>query len=152
MRTSATGAESGFTLVEMMVVIVIIGLMASVAIMAAPGRRSLSSEAEQFAARLHRAQEEAVLTNRPVGVAVTAQGYSFLTRTGSGWAALDDGPFEDRTWSEGVAATLRDGEKGLVTFDSTGVAEPLTVTLTRDAQRMLVSVDAGGNVRVDAAA
>jgi general secretion pathway protein H len=135
-----------------MVVVVIVGLMASVAVMAAPGRRTLAAEAEQFAARLTRAQEEAVLTNRPVGVEVTARGYAFMTRAGPRWTALDDGPFEARAWSAGVAAAVGGGERGLVSFDATGIAEPLTVTLTREAQRMRVSVDAAGNVRVDAAA
>lgn len=152
MRTSATGAEAGFTLVELMVVIIILGLTASIAVMAAPGRRTLSAEADRFAARLLRAQEEAVLTNRPVGVTVTPQGYSFLARFPAGWRALDDGPFEARAWSEGVAAAVSDGEKGLISFDSTGAAEPLTVTLTRDARSLRVVVDAAGNVRVDAAA
>ena len=150
MRTSATGAEAGFTLVELMVVIVIVGLMSAVAVMSAPGRRTLAAEADQFAARLTRAQEEAVLTNRPVGVQVTGQGYSFLTRTGATWAVLDDGPFEGHDWSEGVVAAVQDSDKGLINFDPTGVAEPLTVTLSRDVQHMRVSIDAAGNVRVDA--
>jgi len=150
MRTSATGAEAGFTLVELMVVIVIVGLMAGVAVMSAPGRRTLSAEADQFAARLVRAQEEAVLTNRPVGVRVTGQGYSFVARTGAGWAELDDGPFKPADWSDGVIASIPGGEQGLISFDPTGIAEPSSVTLTRDAQQMRVSIDEAGKVRVHA--
>lgn len=160
MPTLATGAsprrrsEAGFTLVELMVVIVIIGLTASVALLTAPPRGlSLAKEAERFGARLVRAKEEAVLTNRPVGVEVSATGYGFRTRTASGWAPLEDGPFKPVTWSDGVAVdTGRRDERALVSFQSTGVAEPVVVTLTRKAQRIEVSVDAAGNVKVDAAA
>lgn len=165
MPTLATGAEprpararpersAGFTLVELMVVLVIMGLMASVALLAV-GRPqpSLAKVAEQFGARLVRAQEEAILTNRPVGVAVTATGYAFRTRTAQGWAPLQDGPFKPVAWGEGVAAVTGDfAPGGQVNFEASGAAEPLVVTLTREARRLRVSVDAAGNVRIDAPA
>jgi general secretion pathway protein H len=155
MPTSATGAdrrrhEAGFTLVELMVVLVIVGLMASVAVMTVPRGPSLAAQADQFAARLTRAKEEAVLTNRAIGVRLTAQGYAFRARTADGWVALDSGPFKTTPWAEGVTAELGEGEaQGQVSFESTGVADPAMVVLTRDGQRRRISVDAAGNVRID---
>ena len=146
MPTSATGAdlrrhERGFTLVELMVVLVVLGLMTSVALVAVPRGPSLASEAETFAARLGRAQEEAVLTNRAIGVRVDNQGYAFRRRTGGVWSPLEDGPFKATAWSEGVVAALD-------TRDGSGLAEPLSITLSREARSVRVSVDAAGNVRV----
>lgn len=145
-------SEAGFTLVELMVVLVIMGLMASVAVLAV-GRRqpSLAKVADQFGARLVRAKEEAILTNRPVGVRITSQGYAFRARTAAGWAALEDGPFKPATWGDGVTAVMG-APYGQISFEASGAAEPLAVTLSRDTRRIRVSVDAAGNVRVDAPA
>jgi general secretion pathway protein H len=154
MPTSATGAdEKGFTLVELMVVLVVLGLMTSVVLLAVPRGPSLISEAEAFGARLTRAQEEAVLTNRPIGVRVDAQGYAFRRRTEAGWTPLEDGPFRAAAWSDGVGVALDTREPaGQVSFDGSGLAEPLSVTLSRENRHVRVSVDAAGNVRVDAEA
>lgn len=155
MPTSATGAdaphrERGFTLVELMVVLVVLGLMTSVVVMAVPRGPSLAAEAETFAARLSRAQEEAVLTNRAIGVRVDGQGYAFRRRNGGVWAPLEDGPFKATNWSQGMVAALDSREPaGQVSFDGAGLAEPIGVTLSRDNRRVSVSVDAAGNVRID---
>ena len=37
---------------------------------------------------------------------------------------------------------------GQVSFDGSGLAEPLSITLSREARSVRVSVDAAGNVRV----
>lgn len=157
MPTSATGTEfrdeAGFTLVELMIVIVIMGLMASIVVMTVgDGRPSLAAEVDQFSARLNRAKEEAVLTNRPVGVEVTTEGYAFRVRRKGRWEELKEGPFKPVVWSEGLeTSTDQPGPVAQVNFEATGAAEPLRVTLSRKSKQVDVTVDAAGNVRVDAA-
>lgn len=139
--------EDGFTLVELLVVVVIIGLAASVVMLSAPsGRPSVAAEAEAFGARLVRAKEEAVLTNRAVGVVVGPEGYAFRVRTTGGWEPLQDKTFKNVDWGDGVLASLP--ERVQVNFEATGAAEPLALTLSREARRAEVSVDAAGNVKV----
>ena len=160
MRTSATGteprlrasSEAGFTLVELMVVLVIIGLLGAAVVMTAPdGRGEVRREAEAFAVRLQRAREEALLTNRLVEVQVDAQGYAFRTLRRGEWQDLAEGPFEAHRWDDGVPATLAalDGREGM-RFDPTGAAEPAEVTVSRADQRRRVAVDETGEVRIDA--
>lgn len=151
-RTLATGnsRRPGFTLVELMVVLAVLGLMATVVVVAIPdGAMTLAAEGDRFAARLKRAQEEAVLVNRPVEVALSDDGYAFRVRKAGGWRPLDEGPFEPETWLVGTAVTA-DKDVRRVTFDPTGVANPAAFTLRRGGKAVEVLVDAAGNVRVDA--
>lgn len=152
--TSATGARrrrtAGFTLVEVMVVVTLIGLVAGLAVLAVPdGRPSVSLEAERFGARLQRAREEAVLTNRPVEVEVTPSGYGFRVREATGWRPLVEGPFGAVAWEEG-AAVHDEQRAGAVVFDPAGGATPAAFRLTRDGRSVRVLVDPAGNVRIDA--
>src|SRR3546814_12322448 len=79
-------ACTGFTLVELMVVLVIVGLMGVAVVLTAPGdANTLAREADTLAARLLRAREEAILTTRPVQVVVDARGYSFERQSFGQW-------------------------------------------------------------------
>lgn len=128
--------------------VAIIGLAAGAVVLAVPDPRpSVAADAERFAARLSRAREEAVLTNRPVAVEATATGYGFSAFDGAAWTALTDGPFGQESWSEGVSVSPTDPIR--VVFDPTGVAEPATLTLSRDGRASRVNIDGAGEVSID---
>ena len=156
MPTSATGKarpDSGFTLIEMMVVLAILGLAAGVILLTAPdSRRSLMEEAERFGANLVRAKEEAVLTNRTIDVSITSEGYTFgATRRGLR-RPLDERPFGTVEWSEDTTAILSDtDQRSRIAFDSTGIATPAAVDLFRSDGHVRVLVDMAGSVRIDVA-
>ena len=142
----------GFTLVELMVVLVIVGLMGVAVVLTAPGdANTLSREADTLAARLVRAQEEAILTTRAVQVVVDARGYSFHRQSFGQWEALDEGPFEPVAWAEGTTAVL-DGDREQVSFrfEPTGGGREEQVRLARNGQQLRIGVDAAGEVKVDA--
>lgn len=152
-QTSATGRPSlrnrpGFTLVELLMTIAIIGLAAGAVVVAVPDPRpSVAEDAERFAARLIRAREESVLSNRPVAVETNQAGYAFAAFDGTRWSPLDAGPFGPETWTAGTTVEPSAAPPRLV-FDPTGLAEPGTVTLTREQNRRTVTVDAAGEVRI----
>src|SRR5690606_39996616 len=88
----ARGSEQrmGFTLVELMVVIAIIGVAAGAVVLSMPDPRpTLAVEAERLAARLTLAREEAVMTNRPVARHADTAGYGFESFERAGWTALN---------------------------------------------------------------
>lgn len=159
MLTSATGRartfekarrdREGFTLVELMMTVAIIGLAAGAVVVAIPDPRpAVGAEAERFGARLTRAREEAVLTNRPVAVEAITDGYGFSTFDGNVWTALTHRPFGPETWTEGTRV-MADIDPMRVVFDPTGVSDPAVFTLSRDQTSRRVHVDGAGEVTVD---
>ena len=134
MRTSATGTSrnnptdltgptrmapsAGFTLLEVLVVLVIIGIITAMAVVstAVLGKdRQLDEEAQRLQALLAQAREESMLDGRDVGVRVDRQGYDFLRYNGRvvegrvvGWEPVVDDPLlRERALPEGLNAMLR---------------------------------------------
>jgi general secretion pathway protein H len=151
MRTLAAGRArpaEGFTLVELLIVLTIIGLMSAAVVLAMPdGRGGLIDEAERFAARAQAAQERAVVDARPMAIRITSAGYGFDRRERGEWKPMRVEPFADQPWSEGTRAGVGEGAQRIV-FDTTGAAEPARLLLARDEEQVLVEVGHEGRVRV----
>jgi len=153
-RPTAAGACSGFTLVELLVVLVIIGLAGAAVVLTAPGDGdALAREADILAARLLRAREEAVLAGRGVQVRVTASGYDYMRQDFDAWRPLRDGPFRPARFAEGTRAQVSaSGPQAHVTFyfDPIGGNHPQAVVLEHLERRTRIAIDATGEVSVDA--
>lgn len=144
-------AEHGFTLIELMIVVTIIGIASAAVIWSLPDPRGrLIDEATRFAARTRAARDLAVVNASPVSVWVSPGGYGFDERTAGAWVPIVRKPLKVTAWAKGTQALPGAApERERVLFDSTGLADrPLDVTLTRDAERLTVHVGAGGEVKV----
>lgn len=144
--------ERGFTLVELMIVVTIIGLASAAVVLAMPDPRGrLADEAYRFAARTRAAHDMALVEGRPVSVWVTGGGYGFDRRQARAWIPISDKPLRVERWAEGTRASIVDPTGRLrITFDSTGLADaPVDLRLTRDRSSAMVHVEADGSVRVD---
>lgn len=165
-------SDSGFTLIELMVVIFIIGLAAGAVMLSLPGDRSaISEDADRFAARVAAARDEAVIGGRAVSVWITPSGYGFEQRRDGQWVALDQRAFESTDWRSGTRAqadtpgAMSAGDAGAEVgegvaektgadpartrfyFDSTGLPNrSLDVTLLRGSDSGTVSVRPNGEV------
>jgi general secretion pathway protein H len=142
----------GFTLVELLVVLAVIGLAGAAVVLTFPGEGdALAREAEIFGAKLVRAQEEAILGTRAIEVTATTEGYGFTRQHFGGWQPLEERPFGNVLWQEGTRPQLPPGREQIgFRFDPIGATEEQSLVLLREGRALRVSVDAAGKVRLDA--
>lgn len=141
----------GFTLVELMVVLFIVGLMGAAVMLTAPGEGDvLARDADALATRLVRAQEEAILGTRAVQVVVDTAGHRVERQDFDRWEALDDAPFSAAAWTPGTAPALEGAaERVTFLFDESGGARVAAVTLHRDGQHLRVGVGDDARIHVE---
>ncbi|MGH8445804.1 MAG: prepilin-type N-terminal cleavage/methylation domain-containing protein [Solimonas sp.] len=101
----------GFTLIEIMVVVIIVGVLITFATLAI-GNRALSDRLETEARRLQQlfamASEDAEMHGTEMGFVYTDQGYAFVAVGPNGrWMPLLDGPFRPRQVKAPIGLSLR---------------------------------------------
>jgi|AntRauTorcE11898_2_1112593.scaffolds.fasta_scaffold00538_7 general secretion pathway protein H len=88
----------GFTLIELIVVILLVGLVVSFAVLSVGGpspRQTQHEEARRLLARMDLAREEAVMQARSLGVRFERDGYLFYGMRDGQWRMLEQGGLID---------------------------------------------------------
>ncbi|MEJ0003221.1 MAG: GspH/FimT family pseudopilin [Pararobbsia sp.] len=149
-------AARGFTLIEMLVVLVIAGILVAVASLALTRnpRTDLAEEGQRLALAFETASDDAQLRGAPLAWAPVSGGYRFFARERDGsWRALTDDPLlQPRAWTTEVSKVgirypgLRDAQThDRVVFGVEAIDVPVTITLYGPSAE--VSVVGTGNGR-----
>lgn len=86
-------SAAGFTLLELMVVLVLIGIIFSFAVLSFGGddlAEAMERETHRLATLVSLANDEAILRGEEFAIRFTDDGYDFLVLTASGWQATVD--------------------------------------------------------------
>lgn len=156
MPTSATGTWTskqfrcaGFTLLELLVVLFLVGLLASLVVLsggAAGIDRRLGDEAARLAGLLELASENSVLTGRELAASFQPGGYAFFYLGGDEWQPLDDRElFRPRQLGTGMELTLVIDATAIDLSKRTSHVEPHIVLYSSgDVSPFLVTLGHGG--------
>jgi general secretion pathway protein H len=156
----ARGAR-GFTLVEVMVVMVIIGItLGLVSLNAIPSpRQDLQKEAQRIALLLQLARDEAIVRNRLIAFEANSDRYRFLVRNETSWdQVINDDLLRERNFKN-APITLRldpPAQTGgttntnmRITFGREPVDRPFVLTLSNGDDQVAVRADGVGHFVVE---
>jgi general secretion pathway protein H len=172
-RRLAGRRQAGFTLLEVLVVIVIIGILTSMAVISVNvlgGDHEMQQEAERLQAILLQSREDAIMQSRDLGMRLDETDYEFLEydgRTGK-WVAVENDPLlRARTLPEGLRlglrvedravqlktmqpATDRDPISPQIVLQASGELAPFDLLLSRDGtdQQRRISGTLEGTIEV----
>ena len=142
-------SERGFTLVELMVVIVLIGLASAAVVMMARPTGGPRDEAEQLAARIAAVRDQSILQSRTMAVWVRPSGYGFETRSEGLWQPLSQARCASSEWRRGTPVQLGGARQTRIAFDSTGLpSTAASIGIRRGDALVTVALSATGDVRV----
>jgi general secretion pathway protein H len=155
MPISATGRstakqkalERGFTLLEMLVALVIVGMLAGLAMVSVnQGSRGLRFEAQRLAQLMILAREEAMLRGAPIRMETDERGLRFLVLREQRWQPLlDDGDLRPRQWLERTTVlTERADGAAQIEFGRDAIDVPFRLVLRREGAQAVIVADGLG--------
>ncbi|WP_120344605.1 GspH/FimT family pseudopilin [Paraburkholderia fungorum] len=144
-KTRHRARQRGFTLLEMLVVLLIAGLLLAVVGLAPTRNRNtdLTEEAQRLASMFESALDEAQVRSSPIAWQPVGGGYRFLRRAANGtWQPLADSVLGAHRWETDVTAvTIRYADGAAVqriVFGEESIDAPVTVTLYSGAVHVRV--------------
>jgi len=144
--------DAGFTLVEILSVLVIIGLMTSVVVLSIPQPKSaLDEQAERLTYELNAMAQDGLISGSVNAAGFSKEGYTLYSFENSEWTERASGEWQDSyrlTFTRASAKIDLPKEiEPTILFQPTGLSTPFELTLSdRDTQYALTT---SGDGRVE---
>jgi general secretion pathway protein H len=152
--------NKGFTLIEILVVVVIVAVLMSAVTLSFPptGDKLLKEQAERFSALVGLAQDEAILQSRELALEVNNTGYVFYRNVDNSWSVFADAPFAKREFPadisskiyiDGIAIDLEEREElnPQVLILSSGEMTPFSYKLSyKNKSEITLKINAVGEI------
>ncbi len=160
-----TRGVKGFTLIEVLIALLIVGVvMASVGLATGGFRaRDLEFEADRIAQLFSLAREEAQVRGRPVRMVVSDIGYQFESFSENQWRLIrEDELLRPRRWeqptqvkietadkpADGITSSLDEVQRSIA-FGREQIDVPFTMRLSRDQSVIMIASDGMGRFKVE---
>src|SRR5471030_3396075 len=137
----AGSGAAGFTLLELLVVLVIVGVvLGTVSLNALPSQQqSMQQEAQRIALLLQLARDEAIVRNRQIAFEAGSESYRFLVRNDKQWELVtQDDLLRERAFKNSPVNLVIDpapsvpNDKLRIVFGREPVDKPFVLTLVND--------------------
>ena len=101
-------SEKGFTLIEIMVVVVIAAILIGAVVVTLPSSddKLLKEQADRFTALLALSQDEAILQSKDLALHIGSIDYAFYRREGSAWEPYTEKPFQQQKLAGQIQSEL----------------------------------------------
>lgn len=145
--------ESGFTLVEILCVLVVIGLMSSVVILSVPQPKSpLDRQAELLTGQLNALAQDGLISGFVTAAGFSKDGYQLYAFEGSEWTERASAEWQDsyRMTLTRSSARLDMPKKAepIILFQPTGLSTPFKFTLSDDETKYALTTSGDGRIEL----
>lgn len=145
--------DSGFTLVEILCVLVVIGLMSSVVILSMPTPKSnLEKQAILLSGQLNALAQDGLISGTVNAAGFSKEGYALYSFENSEWTQRASGEWDDnyRLSFTRASATIEMPKTTdpIIMFQPTGLSTPFELTLSDRDAKYALKTDGDGRVNL----
>lgn len=151
--TRRAAKEAGFTLVEILSVLVVIGLMSSVVILSMePPKPALEKQAERLTSELNALAQDGLISGSVNAAGFSKDGYALYTFENSEWTERVKGEWQDsyRLTLTRASAKLDMPKtvEPIIMFQPTGLSTPFELTLSDRDMTYALKTEGDGRVEL----